>query len=354
MNNSRVLVSIVIPMFNNEKYIAESIQSILGQSYSNIELIVVNDGSTDSSAVIVNGMSARDRRIQLINSLNRGVASARNVGVRAAKGKYLAFVDADDWVAKNFVEDALKAATDASADVVLGGTRKEYLHGSKDFCIDSKKNLIFEDIKISEYRKYLISNSDRSSSYWGNCFVSGPVCKLYNKKILEGISFDESMTHGEDFFYNLDVSENISKIVITPEIWYHYRQNDHSATLGYHPNVIDQVTVLSQRLLETKYWKQEEYRPALLSRLTQQFHGLLTVGPLHAESGLNFRRQIAIVRQVLTSQPWKCIFSNENESLLQVGRFDSLLFHSAVHRRVASIIIMVQFRSLVRKVVRGS
>ena len=105
MNNieEMPLISLVVPVYNCEKYVGECIESILSQDYSNIELILVNDGSKDNSKNVIEDYSKKDKRIKIINQENSGVSSARNNGMKISKGKYIGFIDADDYVEKDYV-----------------------------------------------------------------------------------------------------------------------------------------------------------------------------------------------------------------------------------------------------------
>lgn len=102
------LVSIIVPVYNNEKYIERCLNSILNQTYTNIQIIVINDGSTDNSYKICKKYAEQDNRIFLISQKNSGVSSARNTGLKEAKGEVLSFIDSDDWVHERFIEDNLK------------------------------------------------------------------------------------------------------------------------------------------------------------------------------------------------------------------------------------------------------
>ena len=114
MENKDSLVSIVIPTYNVENYIEKCIRSLLGQTYGNIEVIVVSDGSTDSSVRICRELQKTDGRIRIIEKENGGVSSARNTGIRCAAGDFLMLVDSDDWVEPNTIETMLQAIQDLS------------------------------------------------------------------------------------------------------------------------------------------------------------------------------------------------------------------------------------------------
>lgn len=111
-------VSFIVPVYNTERYVARCISTILGQTHSNIELILVDDGSKDRSGEILDSFAAKDSRVMVIHKENGGVSSARNAGLEAARGEFVSFIDSDDWIAPNTCELALKAARDHSVDLV--------------------------------------------------------------------------------------------------------------------------------------------------------------------------------------------------------------------------------------------
>lgn len=113
------LISVIIPAYNAEKTIYKCLRSIMGGGYFNIEVIVINDGSTDRTEEIVKNITKDDRRVRLITQTNAGVAEARNTGLRNAKGKYIAWCDADDWVESTWLEDLHRYLTEYEADIAV-------------------------------------------------------------------------------------------------------------------------------------------------------------------------------------------------------------------------------------------
>lgn len=122
-DRERPLVSVIIPVFNAEKYIKRALSSLVSQTYENIEIICVNDGSTDHSANILERMAESDNRVKVITQVNSGPAKARNTGLDIARGKYISFVDSDDFVDKEMYATLVNIAETQSADIIVfGGT----------------------------------------------------------------------------------------------------------------------------------------------------------------------------------------------------------------------------------------
>ena len=114
------LISIIIPIYNNEKFISRCLDSIINQTYKKIEIIIVNDGSTDKSLDVISKYEKKDNRIKVINKKNEGVSIARNIGIESSKGDYITFVDADDWLELDAIEKLYIEITEKNVDVVRG------------------------------------------------------------------------------------------------------------------------------------------------------------------------------------------------------------------------------------------
>ena len=126
-----IIISIIVPVYNVERYIEKCVESIISQTFRNIEIIIVDDGATDRSGVIADQLATRDQRIRVIHKQNGGLSSARNEGVVHAKGKFLMFIDSDDYIAPNMCEVLYKHAIDNSCDLVECGVNKVYVNHNR-------------------------------------------------------------------------------------------------------------------------------------------------------------------------------------------------------------------------------
>ncbi len=209
------LISIIVPVYNSEKYLSECIESILCQTYSNFEIVLINDGSTDSSLDICKKYMAKDNRVILVNKSNSGVSPSRNVGIEKAKGNWITFVDSDDFLSENYL---LNFLPNNFADVLLalqptytyiGNSIKPIVHFNNDRTFVSLRS-------CSDY--YLIDNILNYGT------ISG---KLYNRNaILKfGLKFDENIENHEDsiFFYEYMSHIDNSLLYISNAEKYFYR-----------------------------------------------------------------------------------------------------------------------------------
>lgn len=210
-------LSIIIPVYNVEKYLSACIESILKQTYQNFELLLINDGSTDKSKHICDEYVHKDSRIHVFHKKNGGPSSARNYGIEQAKGKWIAFIDSDDTVEPNYLSNFNH--TDG-VDVQL------YAQGYKIIGIDSKihyrKLPNKRNISKEEAFKYL-EESDISNS---------PVFKLYSRKIIKqnNLKFDEKTSYGEDHLFTLEYFKYIENGSLSSECGYNYIRREISLT----------------------------------------------------------------------------------------------------------------------------
>ena len=210
MQNPRV--SIIVPVYNAEKYISRCVDSLLSQTEIQIEVILVNDGSTDSSLEICLEYQGRDTRVKVLDFSNRGVSSARNEGLMRASGEYILFVDSDDFIDTNTVEILLSLQEKYKECAVLYSVSFEYNDVVK------LGNLSNPPFKLSDMLegKVRFENTD--------LILCSPCNKLYKKNVLKenNILFDSSLPFGEDFNFNSKYFSLKSELVMTDIVYYHY------------------------------------------------------------------------------------------------------------------------------------
>lgn len=227
-------VSIIIPVYNVEKYLRKCLDSVVNQTCKDIEIIIINDGSTDNSLEICKEYSKNDPRIELIDKKNEGVSKARNTGLACATGEYVCFVDSDDWIELNMIEKLYNSSVINNADFCMcnyikeNGTQSEYIKANiyKEVLIGSeiKDNLLIPLIERDDNEKEHALEGFRTP--WG---------KFFRRQIIDkyNIKFREDLIIGEDFIFDLEFLINASKAVINNGFYYHYLNNVNSATMKY-------------------------------------------------------------------------------------------------------------------------
>ena len=222
--NSEVSVSIIIPTYNSEKYIAKAIESVLHQTFQKFEIILIDDASQDSTLSIVR--SFNDRRIKIIaNKQNRGVSYSRNCGIKVAQGKWIGLLDSDDWYAPQRLEKLLSAATATNADLIADNLF--LIEDQKIICWstllkenqqDSSSLEMIDSVKFVESDRLHAINEKRKWSL-------GYLKPLMRKEFLlsNGIQYDEGIAVGEDFILYLNCLRQNARYCMVPEPYYYYR-----------------------------------------------------------------------------------------------------------------------------------
>lgn len=203
------LISVIIPVYNSENTIEKCVMSVCEQSYKNVELIIVNDGSTDSTASICRKLIEKDDRVTIIDIENSGVSIARNIGMAQSSGRYITFLDSDDY----FSTDALLLMANKiyDADLVVGNLKYTYVDKEnieKDYIFDNEGK-----ITIASYLNYF-------SKYHLDVVLGSNWNKLYNKKIIDekNIYFEKNEYFAEDLVFNLKYLEYVKQIYVMNEI----------------------------------------------------------------------------------------------------------------------------------------
>lgn len=238
MDNPKV--SIIVPIYNVEKYLARCLDSLINQTFEDIEIIAINDGSTDNSLNILKDYENRDNRIKVIDKKNEGVSESRNKGIEYANGKYVTFVDSDDWIDYEMICELYNISEFQNSDVTLSTYIREY----KDHSKIKKLNLDYEtiynehEVKNLVYRKLVGPIGDELKNPDQVDTLVIPVAKLYKTSILKENDFKfidlEEIGVGEDCLFNLDVFSRCNKVVIVNKPFYHYwKDNENSLTTVY-------------------------------------------------------------------------------------------------------------------------
>ena len=230
-------VSVVVPVYNVEKYLSYCLESIAAQTEHDIEIIVVDDGSTDNSGKICDEFCAKDPRVRVFHKPNEGAASARNAGVDDAHGEYISFVDADDRLEPDFLEEMTKAMEMYDADLVCCG----FLTGVKPD--GTHKSVVCPD-GVKQYdRKQGLIEMIAPDGFWGTLWN-----KIYKREIIEraGITFPTHLTFCEDRVFLNKYILNCSKVIYLPKILYRYCISEDSlcrrlATSGFVYKEIDAI-----------------------------------------------------------------------------------------------------------------
>ena len=272
------LVSVIIPVYNVEKYLPQCLDSVIGQTYKNLEIICINDGSPDNSSAILEHYAEKDRRIRIINQENKGLSGARNTGIGAATGDYIVFLDSDDWMDTETVETAIKYVR--NADTVMWGyvrefpgksSEKKIFDGDVSFDENETRNLhrrlaglMGEELRNPE-------NTDALVTAWGKLYTAS-VIKENNLQFV-----DTKIIGTEDLLFNMHYFCFAKKCFFIDKPFNHYRKdNETSLTRSYKSKLFSQWSELYTRIEKCIDENDlgEDFRKALNNRICLSMIGL--------------------------------------------------------------------------------
>lgn len=217
MRQNTQLISVIVPIYNVEKYLDKCVDSILNQTYTNLEIILVDDGSPDRCPEICDKYAKKDKRVKVIHQDNGGVSKARNRGLAIANGEWIMFVDGDDMLPNRAVEYLLKASEQSKAGCVCGAIRS--------FKNDDGKTAI-ERVATS---RVLSADDAIASMLYQQEIVNAPFAKLYRRSEIVNIRFPEDITVAEDLYFNYFAMSKLVIVMITDAVVYLYRNRSDSA-----------------------------------------------------------------------------------------------------------------------------
>lgn len=253
MNNK---VSIIVPVYNVEMHLHKCIESIINQTYKNLEILLIDDGSKDNSGKICDQFAKKDSRIKVIHKKNGGLPDARNRGLELATGEYVSFIDSDDWIDPQMIEELLQIATKHNVEVVMSTISSESEFTKKINKFPWPEDRIFNEREIKEeFLPHLISSIDTSGKLIQT--ITGSVCKcLYQMKFLKAhnIFFDIKVGSGEDKEFSLRVFTKIMALYTTNSCYYHYNRSvlgGGSTTQRYSPNLYEKVSYRQSKYIST-------------------------------------------------------------------------------------------------------
>lgn len=260
------LVSIIVPLYNGEGTVERCINSILGQSYKHIEVIIIDDGSSDGSISICKSFCCKDNRVKLLKQENSGASAARNKGILHSKGKYIMFVDSDDFIETPMVECLINKAEKNNADFVMCGMKVDK-YGLNGKLIQSNSyelcpRIIEGNLNIPHNILDLIENEK----------INGPVSKLIRTDIIRknNILMPEHIHLQEDLYFNLRVLEHVNKLIVLKENFYHYiRTPNETVTTRFYPNRYSMTNEVHDLLLN--FYRTRGYKYEVLSSINYMY-----------------------------------------------------------------------------------
>ena len=253
------MISIIIPVYNAEPYLCRCFNSILTAGCPDFEVLMIDDGSTDGSRSLCEAYQRQDPRFRLLTQANQGPSAARNQGLAAARGDYIAFIDADDMVPANHLSEALALMDIWNADLIMGGYQvpeqnKAYLPnlvGARLYCYS----------EIDRIKRFFVAyTATQDNLEFRTCpNLLSPWGKIFHRNLLQGLSFREELTLDEDTLFNLDVLDRAQRVLIVPEVYYLWRQTPGSLSR----KAAGPAMIRKQSLSMQAYWDYVQRHPEL-------------------------------------------------------------------------------------------
>lgn len=214
--NAMPLITAIVPVYNTQKYLTKCLDSLINQTYRNLQIVLIDDGSTDNSPIICDSYANRDSRVTVIHKDNQGVSSARNLGIDLSTGDYISFIDSDDWLELDAYEHLVACIAAHHADAVIFEYFIIYENGVTVHKAHSNLNGLMDKLTAIETT---ISPVNRFA-----------VSKIYARKLIEDVRFDQGIHIGEDTLFACYALNNTTSVYYTAKPLYHYLQSEISAT----------------------------------------------------------------------------------------------------------------------------
>lgn len=318
MNNE--LVSLILPIFNIKfEYLKKCLSSLLNQTYENLEIILVDDGSTNNVSSLCQKYIRIDQRIRLIRQQNQGAAVARNTGLKAATGKYICFIDPDDWISVDYVFKLLKGIKKTNADFVVADC---FVAHGESVRINHFLNLPETDLKAQRKNLLLYQLVGKKiCSYYPPLIAAGvPWGKMFQKNFIEknDLHFFPWLRFNEDNVFCLYAVESARSIHYLPEPLYYYRKNSSSTSLKYTPLIINYFEdYFDETFKFLSHFKKEKkmYFAAMMKELTS-FNSILGQYFFNKKNPDSYRQAKKKLDTLLSKKRYQYALNNVNYSYL--------------------------------------
>lgn len=278
------LISTIIPVYNTEHYLEKCVDSVVNQTYKNLQIILVDDGSTDNSPALCEKYAQNDSRIVVIHKKNGGLSSARNAGLQVSTGDYITFVDSDDYISFSSYQEMISAIRGRDNVVACSCFRRVDENGNV-YERNDPHNTPEETSNLDYLKELLLHIGDVS------------VCtKLFPRNLIKDKRFDESRLN-EDLLFEMEIIPSIDKIVYTGQVGYYYLSRNDSISSSYGKAIEDMApnSILVNSIVQSDYpqFKEESYRFALFQNMN---YLLLVPKELRTKDNENYKRALRYIR----------------------------------------------------------
>ena len=327
-------ISVIVPVFNREKYIKKCIESIINQTYKNIEIIFINDGSTDESLSIIQKYQISDDRINIINQSNSGVSAARNNGIKNSTGDYIMFVDSDDYVDSGMINKCVESLK--NADILISG----FTYVFKDENRDRKYESSFICDSKEFVQRYFMESFEK-------ILLFGPISKLYKKSIIYKykIKFNEDYSICEDGMFVFDYLLKCKKISGITESFYSYVQHDEESLVSkYHSNAFEAIWELYNKIV--KFINENNGKMKIIDIVNYSFvHRFLwCIDTIYRKSNLTTEEKYSILKIYILEDRFQKLLIKCKEKSIRYKLIKFLLENKRVC--VFHVLCLIKYRNI--------
>lgn len=331
-------ISIIVPIYNGEKYIDKCIEMILNQTLKNFELIIIDDGSTDKSAQICSEYADKDNRIKLITKKNQGTWAARNRGIDESLGKYIVFLDCDDWYENNLLAEMYENIEDNDVDLVISG--------QTDIMVNSNAKVI-KKVKVLPEKHFFLTREEILDNFIKLRKESiGDVLwnKIYKAEIIKknNLKF-EDYKRGEDTIFNANYYQHIDKCIVIDKSFYNYRvENSNPVWLKYSENYFNIVLIENKTVIDKlKEWGRYD----ISARKYQSTHFIYRIIEyffwiVYTKNHLNIKEKSSKVLNIITDQQVKKYLDDADV----IGIFSRLIIKFMKSKNVFLILLLTKVK----------
>lgn len=344
------LISIIIPVYNVELYLKKCLNTIVRQTYPNLEIICVNDGSPDSSGEILSDFQEKDSRIKIINQKNQGLSMARNSGLDAATGDFIVFVDSDDWIELDTIEKCVELYNKYHMDIIMWSYIREYGHKSSPVYVIDESLHYWNELEVQSIFRRMVGLTGAELRYpqkidnivtaWG---------KMYQRKIIGDIRFVDTAEIGtEDALFNIYVFAKAKSIVYIPALFSHYRKdNESSLTHRYKSNLADRWEKMYEyiNVYLKKTFVADEFYEALTNRIACGFISLSI--SLVDDVNLTWKQKTKEIKRLLNLPQYKKSIQKIDISYMPI--YWKVFFLLAKKKLSYALIVMLSIMNYLRK-----
>ena len=341
MSNS-IKVSIIVPVYNvPEDYLKKCVNSLINQTLKEIEIILVDDGTPETSGKICDELSMKDKRIKVVHQENKGLCGARNSGVRASSGKWITFVDGDDWIENNAYESLYNKVEKNNADLGFFGYVKDY----PIFSVNSNISKYFKDNKIYETKddmKYLLSmvlNYNSNFSTVNTKFIKREFL------IKNNIFHDEELRQGaEGIEFNIRLFQKTKRVVFINKDFYHYIYNSNSITNVHNENNHKLVVKCFEKIEKEIFSENQDVIDLFYNRVKYVILTTAISGYFNPKNGEKYSIQKKKFKKFMENKMLKCALNNENNTGISFIRKITLFFIKYKLYFLVKIVAFVRYK----------